>query len=39
MVRVGKGGQSARANLNDETAFSINDLINTSGIGLLTLVS
>ena len=39
MVRVGKGGVSARANLNDETAFSINDLINTSGIGLLTLVS
>lgn len=39
MVRVGKGGSSARANLNDETTFSINDLINTSGIGLLTLVS
>lgn len=39
MVRVGRGGVSARASVNDETAFSINDLINTSGVGLLTLVS
>lgn len=39
MVHVGKGGRSARANLNDETAFSIGDSINTSGVGLLTLVS
>lgn len=38
MINVGAGGKSARASVTDETAFTINDLINTNGIGLLTLV-
>lgn len=39
MAKIGKSGTSARASLSDGNTFTITDLIHTSGVGLLTLVS